>query len=120
MEASNAGDPAGAQAAAVMDEVAATADAVAADQLRLAESARAMARRWRDGRSWSDLSERGAVREIVSGLMSGASAVSVAVARLRESLFKALVAEDWTIRRVGRHFGVSHQRVSSMLSRSKS
>lgn len=102
-----------------MDEVADTADAVAADQLRLAESARATARRWRDGSSWSDLSERGAVREIVGGLISGAATVSVAVARLRESLFKALVAEDWTVRRVGRHFGISHQRVSSMLSRSK-
>ena len=103
-----------------MDEVAATAEAVAADQRRLAGSARATARRWRGGDSWSVLSEHGAVREIGSGLASGAAVVAVAVARLRESLFEALVAEGWSIRRLGRHFGVSHQRVSSMLSRSKS
>lgn len=113
------GRSAGGHAAAAMDEVAATADVVAADQRRLARSARATARRWRDGGSWSALSERGDVREILGGLASGAAIVAVAVARLRESLFQALVAEGWTIRRVGRHFGVSHQRVSSMLSRSK-
>jgi hypothetical protein len=119
-EESTEGPSAGDRAATVMEEVAATADAVAADQRRLAHSARATARRWRKGGTWSGLSEQGNVREIVSGLASGAAAVAVAAARLRESLFEALVAEGWTVRRLGRHFGVSHQRVSSMLSRSKS
>ncbi|HET9732996.1 MAG TPA: hypothetical protein VFP54_10015 [Acidimicrobiales bacterium] len=111
---------AGDRAAAVMDEVAATADSVAADQHRLARSARATARSWRDGRTWAAMSEQGTVPAVVSGLASGAAEVAMATARLRASLFQALVSEGWTVRRVGHLFGVSHQRVSSMLSRSKS
>lgn len=119
-EVSDPGLSAGRQAATVMDEVAATAETVAADQRRLAGSARATARRWRNGGSWSGLSEQGTPQEIVGGLSSGAADMAMAVAGLREALFRALVAEGWTIRRVGRYFGVSHQRVSSMLARWKS
>lgn len=106
-------------AAAALDEVAAEADAAAAEQNRLGRYARAAAGAVRGGTRWSDLADNRIPQRLLEGLMAASSRLGWVAGRLRMATVEALRAEGLTTRQVGHYLGISHQRVSSLQPRRK-
>ena len=102
--------------AAALEEVADTADATAREQRQAAVLARRLAGRRRRGLSWADLTAEGGATQLVELLGAGALRLRGAAGALRQLVARGLAAEGMTTRRIGERFGVSHQRVSSILS----
>lgn len=113
VEAEEDGDP----AAEALDGVAAVASEVATEQRRVAGIARTMARRHRHGASLRQLVDDDAGQRLVVLLRDSAALLVGIAGRLQRVLVKGLSAEGLSTRQIGSHFGVSHQRISSLLSR---
>lgn len=99
----------------VLHELADVADETARDQQRLARRARDMIRQRRRGRSWSTILGSERQPGAVELLATSARRLAVAGGRFRAALGRALATEGLSTRRIARHFGVTHQRVSAML-----
>jgi hypothetical protein len=98
-------------------EVAEVADDVADEQRRLAGRAEALRRAHRSGRTWSELIDGGRTDALLGPLRQGVRRLAAAVSQLQAALARALFAEGVSTREIGRRFGVSHQRISSLMSR---
>lgn len=104
-------------AAGALDDIAATAEGVADEQGRLATEARALASRRRDGATWTQLVDGGGTATVVRTLRHSAALLTAAARGLQAALARVLTREGLTTRQIGRRFGVSHQRISSLMSR---
>lgn len=98
---------------AVADEI----EAAAAEERAAAASVREMAAERRKGHSWMHIAEHGSLRRALSRIGQGVQTLRSAAARLRRTAARGLIAEGASTRRVGALFGVSHQRVSSIVGR---
>ena len=98
-----------------LEELLKVLETAAQEQRQLTERVKALQAARRDGASWSEALAReetpGTV-QLVSSLLAGLSVVS---GRLRRDLVVALRGEGATIPAIARRFGVTHQRVSSLL-----
>lgn len=104
-------------AADALEHVAAAANEVADDQRRIARDARSLARRHRQGRTWTQLLEDGTAVGLVRLLRDSATLLVATARRFQTGLARALAREGLRTREIGSRFGVSHQRISSLMSR---
>jgi len=98
-----------------LEEVAAAADEVAADQRQVARRARAMLRQRERGWSWASILDREPMPRLLELLRRSGRRLSGATARLGRTLAIGLGEEGESRRQVARRLGVTHQRVSAML-----
>jgi hypothetical protein len=101
----------------VLDEVAAAAEETALDQQRLARRARSMSRQRRLGWSWSQILHRERQPGLLDLLARSARRLGEVSGRFRHTLGHALVDEGLSTRQVAKEFGVTHQRISTLLNR---
>lgn len=102
-----------------LEEVADTADQVAAEQRLVARQARAMHRERGTGASWAEILDQqgeGPPR-LLTWMRSSGRKLALAAARLSRGLAEGLSAEGYSHRAIARRLGVSHQRISTVLSR---
>jgi hypothetical protein len=115
------GSPANDQAMArALDEVAEAAEETALDQQRLARRARSMSRQRRLGSSWLHILQRERPPGLLVLIARSARRLHEVSGRFRPALAQALVDDGLSTRQVARMFGVTHQRISAMLSRAGS
>jgi len=105
------------QAADAMEMVADAADAAADDERRVARQARAVGRLLAKGKSWVEVVDSGAVSRVLKLLRASINQLGAAARRLQVAVAGALVDEGMTTRQIGERFGVTHQRISALLSR---
>ena len=101
--------------ASALEEVAATADAVADEQRQAARRARAMQRQRDRGWSWARILDQEGEPGLLGLLRGSGRRLSEATRRLAHTVATELRAEGESSRRVARRLGVSHQRISRML-----
>ncbi len=106
----------GKQDASAMREVAASAEATAREQRRIASLARRIADQREREVPWATIFEKGTISSIVELLSRGAHRLRAGASKTRRLVARGLVNEGLTTRQVGRRFGVSHQRISALLS----
>jgi hypothetical protein len=102
--------------ASALEEIATAADEVADDQRLVARRARAMQRQRDRGWSWALILDRERMPGLLELLRRSGRRLSGATARLGRTLAAGLSKEGESRRQVGRRLGVTHQRVSAMLS----
>ena len=107
----------GEHAAVALDHVADTAEAEAAEQRRLAGTARTAAKQARRFGRWSDLVAAGLPQVLLHGLTAGAARLARAATGLRLAVMSGLAKEGFSHGQIGRYLAVSRQRVSSLLAR---
>ena len=100
-----------------LEELAEAADAAAGHQRRIARRARALDRVRQDGTSWRTTLDGERRPGLVELVAAGARQVGEASTRFRGKVAQGLVAEGVSIREIARRFGVTHQRVSTLLRR---
>lgn len=98
---------------AVADEI----EAAAAEERAAAATVREMAAERRKGHSWVHIAEHGSLRRALGRIGHGVQTLRSGAARLRRTAARGLIAEGASTRRIGALFGVSHQRVSSIVGR---
>lgn len=100
-----------------LDEVAAKAEQVAADQMAVAERAREMQSRREQGWSWSQILDRQPPPGIVELLRRSRQHLSAAASTMTAAIAAALSADGYTRRQIASRLGVTHQRVTAILQR---
>lgn len=103
--------------AEALEAVADRIDDAATEEHAAAASVREMAAERRKGRSWLTLAEHGSLRSALDRIGNGVQIIRSGAARLRRTAARGLAAEGVSTRRIGTLFGVSHQRVSSIMAR---
>jgi hypothetical protein len=98
-----------------LDDVAAAADAVAAEQRTVARTAREMQRARDRGVPWSTIIDRQHVAAVAGQLRRSANRLRDASTAFMSLLARGLAAEGESRRRIAGRLGVSHQRVTSIL-----
>lgn len=96
-----------------LDVAAAAADQTATEQRQAAREARTLARRSRNGHAPEAVQLSG----LLAMLTASASRLTAAAHTLRRGWVRALTEQGHSIRQIGGLLGVSHQRVSALLSR---
>lgn len=97
-----------------LEEVAAAAEAAAADERDLARRARAMQRQRDRGRSWLQVFESGSMTVDVA--RRGARRAGNVATSLAGAIVRGLSSEGLSRRKIAQRLGVSHQRVTAMLN----
>lgn len=100
-----------------LEAIAERIDAAAAQEHAAAATVRELAAERRKGRSWMHLAERGALRAALERIGNGVRVLRGGAARIRRTAARGMAAEGASTRRIGALFGVSHQRVSSIMAR---
>jgi hypothetical protein len=101
-----------------LEDVADTAEEIAAEQRQVARQARSMQRARDHGTPWADMLDRpGAGPGLLGRLKASGRQLAAATARLSQGLAEALAAEGHSDRAIARRLGVTHQRISAMLGR---
>lgn len=101
-----------------LDEVADAAEAVAAEQRQVAREVRSLKRARGQGLPWTSLIDaRLAAGGPLGRLRAGRRALAGAARRLAEGVAEGLTSEGLSYRSIATLLGVSHQRISAMLSR---
>lgn len=101
-----------------LEAVAEQIDAAAAEEHAAAATVRELAAERRKGYSWIHLAEHGALRAALERIGNGVKVLRGGAARIRRTATRGMAAEGASTRRIGTLFGVSHQRVSSIMARS--
>lgn len=117
VEVEEPGAPSSDLAAGALEDIAQTAEEVADEQRRIARKARALAACHEHGASWAQLVDGKNATALLQLLRHSASLLACAARDLQTSLVRALVGEGLTTRQIGSRFGVSHQRISALVSR---
>lgn len=104
---------------AALEELAAAADEVADDQRRVARRARAMQRQRDRGRSWADILDGESEPRLLGLLRGSTRRLADSTARLAQTLAHGLVREGESRRQIARRLGVTHQRISAMLTQGR-
>lgn len=103
---------------AFLDEVADIAEEVSAEQRQVAREVRSLKRARQRGASWADMADRQAVGYGPLGrLRESRRKLAKAAGRLAQGVAEGLRAEGQSYRMIAARLGVTHQRVSAMLTR---
>ncbi len=100
-----------------LEEVAVTADRVAAEQRAIADTARAMQRQRDRGWSWSRILDHQPSPGLLDMLRNSRRHLASITTAVTAGLASALSAEGATRRQIAARLGVTHQRVSTLLRR---
>ena len=103
--------------AGALNQIAEVADETARDQQRVSRRARSMSRQRLLGWSWSQILERERQPGLLVLMDRSARRLHEVTGRFRTALAQALVGEGFSTRQVAKIYGVTHQRISAMLSR---
>lgn len=103
-----------------LDQVAASADAVADDQREIARQARSMRRLRQRDRSWGAIMDQQPVPAIIVLLRRSTRLLATVTVTFTAALARELAGEGETHRQIARRLGVSHQRVTTLLRGSRS
>ena len=103
-----------------LEELAASAEQTAIEQRQVAASARFLSRQRAEGRSWSSILGEGEHPSVVQVLSASLWRLGETSGRFRAAVAIALAREGLSTRQIASRLGVTHQRVSAMLSRPKS
>ena len=101
---------------ASLEDVAAAADEVADEQRKVARQARSMQRRRDRGEPWAAVLDEQPSPTLLERLRRSARKLTEAVGAASHILAAGLVVEGQSHRQIARRLGVSHQRISAMLS----
>lgn len=104
--------------AGALHQIAEAADETARDQQRVSRRARSMSRQRLLGWSWSKILERERQPGLLVLMDRSARRLNEVTGRFRTALAQALVVEGFSTRQIAKIFGVTHQRISAMLTRS--
>jgi hypothetical protein len=102
-------------AAAALNELADAADDTAREQHEVAVASRRLSHERDRGASWREIADGGTLQRLLGHIGASARRLSAVGNGLRRALAVVLSAEGLTTRQIGERFGVSHQRVSSLL-----
>jgi hypothetical protein len=102
-----------------LDNLAETAERTSLEQRRLAESARAMSEERRRGSSWAVVLAGEGYPSALALLASSLHRLKETSSNFRTAVATALAREGLSTRQIATRLGVTHQRVSAMLSRGK-
>lgn len=102
--------------AQALEAVADQIEVAAAEEHAAAATVRELAAERRKGHSWMHIAEHGSLRSALDRIGHGVQSLRSGAARLRRTTARGLVAEGASTRRIGSLFGVSHQRVSSIVA----
>ncbi len=104
------------RALGAVERAADTLDAAAADTRAAARRLRTVRTARRRGRRWGEILANGTARELLGLLGSATRRLTDASASARRALSQALVADGLRIGEVAELIGVSHQRISQVLT----
>lgn len=103
-----------------LDVVATVGDETATSAKELADKSRAAGKERSGGATVGELMSRGRPQEILGLGETLAKRLLAAGSYLRKALVKGLANEGWGVGAISKLFGVSHQRISTLLSRKRS
>lgn len=102
--------------AAAIREVATSVDLTAREQRRAASLVRRIADQRERDVPWASILEKGTVTSVVQLLGRGANRLRLGASKVRRMAVRGLLNEGFTTRQAGQRFGVSHQRISAVVS----
>lgn len=105
------------QTSAVFDEAADTLDQAAAGARGEARRIRGLRRERAKARTWREVLGAGVGRNLLEDLALTAGQMSSVAGQLRRAIVHALLAEGQRVKQIAESLGVSHQRISHVLSR---
>ncbi|HUC05394.1 MAG TPA: hypothetical protein VL961_08335 [Acidimicrobiales bacterium] len=107
---------------AALEEVAEAAETTAREQSDVATTARRMAAQRSEGRSWRDMTRHSAPpggagpQRLATTLEAGWQRIRRVASLFRRVAMRGLADEGVSTREIGKTFGVSHQRVSAIVT----
>jgi Homeodomain-like domain len=104
---------------AALNGVAEAAEATVCEQREVADTSRRLGRERERGASWVEIASGERARRLLNLLGMSARRVVESASTFRRALAVALAEGGLTTRQIAERFGVSHQRISSLLRREK-